>query len=81
MSVELTILSPSITCSTLPPPEMAKRFEAALTAAGVCYRAETYAGAAHGWMKPDFPVFNETAAERGWTELLELFGRALRASN
>jgi carboxymethylenebutenolidase len=58
------------------PPEMAERFELALAEAGVRYRAETYP-AAHGWMKPDFPVCDETQAERGWSAMFELFGRAL----
>ena len=60
------------------PLEMAERLEAALTDAGVRYRAEIYAGAAHGWMKPDFPVYDEAAAERGWREMLALFERNLR---
>ena len=63
------------------PPEMAKRLEAALIDGGVRYKAETYVGAAHGWMVPDFPVFNETASERGWTNLLALFDRTLRAAD
>ena len=58
------------------PPEMAGRFERALAQAGVRYRSETYP-AAHGWMKPDFPVYDHAAAERGWTEMLALFGRNL----
>ena len=58
------------------PPEMARRFEAALGDAGVRYRAETYP-AAHGWMKPDFPVYDHAQAERGWTEMLDLFARQL----
>jgi carboxymethylenebutenolidase len=36
---------------------------------------EIYPGAAHGWMKPDFPVYDEAAAERGWREMLALFAR------
>lgn len=59
------------------PPEMAVRFEAALGEAGVRFRAETYP-AAHGWMKPDFPVYDHQQAERGWSEMLELFARTLR---
>jgi carboxymethylenebutenolidase len=59
------------------PPEMSERVEQALTDANVSYRSETYVGAAHGWMKPDFPVYDETAAERGWREMLALFDRAL----
>jgi carboxymethylenebutenolidase len=59
------------------PPEMAARLEAALTAADVQYRAEIYQGAAHGWMKPDFAIYDEAAAERGWREMFALFDRQL----
>jgi carboxymethylenebutenolidase len=62
------------------PLAMADRFEAALRDAGVHYRAETYVGTQHGWMKPDFPVFDEAASERGWTEMLALFDRSLRTT-
>lgn len=58
------------------PPAMAERLEQSLTQAGVRYRAETYP-AAHGWMKPDFPVYDPAAAERGWVEMLALFNRNL----
>ena len=61
------------------PPEMAERLEQALTRSGVRYRAETYP-AAHGWMKPDFPVYDHVAAERGWAEMLTLFDRNLHRS-
>lgn len=59
------------------PPEMAERMEKALTDAGVKHRAEIYPGALHGWMKPDFPIYNKEAAERGWREMLALFKRNL----
>lgn len=59
------------------PPDMAERFEAALTAAGVTWRSEFYAGKLHGWMKPDMPVFDAEAAERGWDELVALYRRTL----
>ncbi|HEY0270354.1 MAG TPA: dienelactone hydrolase family protein [Sphingomonas sp.] len=59
------------------PPEMAERLDKALTEAGVTHRCEIYPGAAHGWMKTDFPVHDEAAAERGWKELLALFARTL----
>ncbi|HEV7123579.1 MAG TPA: dienelactone hydrolase family protein [Rhodanobacter sp.] len=59
------------------PPEMVERFEQALDGAGVRYRCEVYRGAAHGWMKPDFPVYDEAAAERGWSEMFALFDRVL----
>lgn len=58
------------------PPEMAERFEKALTDAGVTFRSETYP-AKHGWMKPDFPVYDEAAAEQGWQQLLAFFERTL----
>jgi carboxymethylenebutenolidase len=59
------------------PPEMHERLKKAFDEAGVNYRAEIYEGAHHGWMKPDFPVYDEAAAERGWTEMLDVYGRAL----
>ena len=60
------------------PPEMARRLEAALDEAGVRHRCEIYPGAAHGWMKTDFPIYDREAAERGWAEMLDLFARNLR---
>ena len=60
------------------PPEMVARLEQALDEAGVRYRCEVYRGASHGWMKPDFPVYDEAAAERGWSEMFALFDRVLR---
>lgn len=59
------------------PPEMAKRLEEAFNSAGVNFRSERYQGALHGWMKPDFPIYNDEAAERGWREMLALFRRNL----
>ena len=58
------------------PPAMAARLEKALTQAGVHYSTDAYP-AAHGWMMPDFPVYDHTAAKRGWGELRALFGRTL----
>jgi len=59
------------------PASMAARLEESLTKAGVRYRAEMYAGASHGWMVPDFPVYDRQAADRGWKAMLALFDRAL----
>lgn len=59
------------------PPEMHEKLKAAFDEAGLNYRAEIYEGAQHGWMKPDFPIYNEEAAERGWREMLALFARNL----
>jgi carboxymethylenebutenolidase len=38
---------------------------------------EVYAGAAHGWCPPDSTVYNEPQAEKAWTRLLALYGKAL----
>lgn len=62
------------------PLEMAARLEKALSEAGVRFRAEIYAGAKHGWTKPDFPVYDEQAAARGWREMFALFDRTLKAA-
>ncbi len=59
------------------PPQMAQRFEAALDAAGVRHKSELYEGKLHGWMKPDMPVYDAEAAERGWSELFALYSRTL----
>lgn len=59
------------------PPAMAERLKHALDEAHVRYRSETYS-AAHGWMKPDLPVYDDAAAERGWREMLAFFERMLR---
>ena len=60
------------------PPPMVERLSQALDDAGVRYVAETYAGAAHGWMVTDFPTFNAVASEQGWRSMLTLFDRTLR---
>jgi carboxymethylenebutenolidase len=60
------------------PPEMAQRLEEVLTKAGVRHKSEIYKDKLHGWMKPDMPVFDAEAAERGWKELFALYARTLR---
>jgi carboxymethylenebutenolidase len=60
------------------PPEMAQRLEDALTKAGIRHKSEIYEGKMHGWMKPDMPVYDAQAAERGWKELFALYARTLR---
>jgi carboxymethylenebutenolidase len=60
------------------PPEMAQRLEELLTQAGVRHKCEIYKDKMHGWMKPDMPVFDAAAAERGWKELFALYARTLR---
>jgi carboxymethylenebutenolidase len=36
-----------------------------------------YTGAAHGWCPPDTQVYNEQQAEKAWSRLLALYGKAL----
>ncbi len=60
------------------PPAMAARLESALAEAGLNYHHETYVGAAHGWMVPDFPSYGPVAADRGWKAMRALFDRNLR---
>src|SRR5712692_3245834 len=38
---------------------------------------EVYTGAAHGWCPPDSQVYNESQAEKAWSRLLALYGKAL----
>jgi carboxymethylenebutenolidase len=38
---------------------------------------EVYAGAMHGWCPPDSTVYNEPQAEKAWSRLLVLYGKAL----
>ena len=45
--------------------------------AGVPAEIEVYAKAAHGWCPPDSGVYNEPQAERAWSRLLALYGKAL----
>lgn len=38
---------------------------------------EVYAGAMHGWCPPDSGVYNEAQAEKAWSKLIALYGKAL----
>jgi carboxymethylenebutenolidase len=57
--------------------EQEAKLKAALDAANLDYRLETYQGAHHGWTMADAPVYNEEAAERHWVELLKLYQETL----
>ncbi|MGI4878062.1 MAG: dienelactone hydrolase family protein [Janthinobacterium lividum] len=59
------------------PLAMAEQFEHALEQAHVPFRSESYP-AAHGWMMPDFPVYDEGAAKHGWREMPAFFARTLK---
>lgn len=45
--------------------------------ANVPAEIEVYAGAQHGWCPPDSQVYNKDQAEKAWSRLLVLFGKAL----
>ena len=45
--------------------------------AGLPAEIEVYAGAAHGWCPPDSKVYNDAQAEKAWSRLLALYGKAL----
>jgi carboxymethylenebutenolidase len=47
------------------------------TKANLPAEIEVYAGAAHGWCPPDSGVYNEPQAEKAWSRLLALYGKAL----
>ncbi|WP_372784570.1 dienelactone hydrolase family protein [Phenylobacterium sp.] len=56
-----------------------ERLDAALKSAGVEAEVSIWAGAKHGWVPTDMPVYNKAAAERHWLELIKLFDGALKA--
>jgi carboxymethylenebutenolidase len=45
--------------------------------AGLPAEVEVYANAAHGWCPPDSGVYNEPQAEKAWSRLIALYGKAL----
>jgi carboxymethylenebutenolidase len=47
------------------------------TKAGLPAEIEVYANAMHGWCPPDSSVYNEPQAEKAWSRLLALYGKAL----
>ena len=60
-------------------PEQITTLEHALDEAGVTYRSEVYADAAHGYTMADTPAYNEAAAERHYSELFALLDRTVAA--
>ncbi|MFF7975957.1 dienelactone hydrolase family protein [Streptomyces sp. NPDC007905] len=58
------------------PEDQVRRFEAALTAAGVRHRCEVYEDAQHGYTQADTPAYDREADERHWAALLDLLKRA-----
>ncbi|MEU0545013.1 dienelactone hydrolase family protein [Nocardia sp. NPDC005978] len=51
--------------------------ESTLSEHGIRYTSELYSGAEHGFTQADTETYDEPAAERHWTALLDLLGRAL----
>jgi carboxymethylenebutenolidase len=45
--------------------------------ANLAAEIEVYTGSAHGWCPPDSKVYNEALAEKAWSRLLALYGKAL----
>lgn len=45
--------------------------------AGLPAEIEVYTDTAHGWCPPDSSVYNEPMAEKAWSRLLVLYGKAL----
>ena len=60
------------------PDEQKDRLQAAYDAAGVSSTIETLP-ALHGFAVPDNPTYDETAAERHWKAMEQLYGSALSA--
>ena len=58
-------------------PDAKDKLKEAFAAAKVPAEIEVYAGAAHGWCPPDSTVYNEPQAEKAWSRLLVLYGKAL----
>jgi carboxymethylenebutenolidase len=44
---------------------------------GAAAEVEVYTDAAHGWCPPDSGVYNQPQAEKAWSRLLALYGKAL----
>jgi len=45
--------------------------------AGLNAEVEVYANSQHGWCPPDSGVYNEPQAEKAWSRLIALYGKAL----
>jgi carboxymethylenebutenolidase len=45
--------------------------------AGLTAEIEVYTGSMHGWCPPDSTVYSEPLAEKAWSRLLALYGKAL----
>jgi carboxymethylenebutenolidase len=55
-----------------------EKFEQSLRSWGGNFESETYPGARHGFTQPDMRAYNESAAERAFEKLIELFDATLK---
>src|SRR5882724_1778293 len=58
-------------------PEEKNVLKETFTKAKLPAEIEVYTDAAHGWCPPDSRVYSEPQAEKAWTRLLALYGKAL----
>jgi carboxymethylenebutenolidase len=58
--------------------EQCERLAAAFKAAHVDAEVSIWAGAKHGWVPTDMPVYDRDHAERHWRELVALFDGVLK---
>ena len=58
-------------------PEEKNVLRETFSGAGLTAEIEVYENAAHGWCPPDSQVYSEPQAERAWSRLLALYGKAL----
>ena len=58
-------------------PDAKGTLKTAFSQASLPANVEVFDGAMHGWCPPDSHVYNRDAAEKAWTELLQLFKTAL----
>ena len=58
-------------------PLVKDRLREAFAAAHLLAEIEVYAGTRHGWCPPDSRVYDQTQAEKAWSQMLALFRRAL----
>jgi carboxymethylenebutenolidase len=58
-------------------PDAKDKLKEAFAQASLTASVEVFAGTKHGWCPPDSHVYDATAAEKAWSELLALFKAAL----
>ena len=58
-------------------PKAKDLLEAAFTSAGLPHEVQVYEGTKHGWCPTDSGVYDHDSAEKAWSRLLAIFGKAL----